>query len=452
MSTDLLDQLTSEFRGDTLNRVASAIGESATKTERALTSVLPALIGGLAHKISTPEEASNLLDVMRRNKLDSSQYASVASAITAPDGIKSLMNVGRTLLDSLFGGRAASLTDWLSSYAGLNRSASSSLLSLAVPLVLGQFARRVSADGWTPSSLLNLLAGQRTLLKDAPADLAGALGLAEATASTRLVGTYETETSRPPVVGTYEKVTVAATPPPPEPAYVRTYETPQKTGIAWWKWVLPLLLIGLLGWWLLRRQEPRREAIVEPAPAPRADVAPTTAPPPEPAPATPEPMTIPAPVVPALGEFFDRKLPDTITLHIPERGVEAKLIAFIEDPNKPVDKETWFSFDRIEFDTASAQLRPSSQEQIRNIAAILKAYPQVNVKIGGYTDNVGDDAANLKLSHDRAVSTMNAIVSNGIDASRLEAEGYGEQHPVATNDTDEGRQRNRRIDIRVTKK
>jgi outer membrane protein OmpA-like peptidoglycan-associated protein len=141
-----------------------------------------------------------------------------------------------------------------------------------------------------------------------------------------------------------------------------------------------------------------------------------------------------------------------VTLNIPANGVESKLVAFIEDPGRNVDRETWFSFDRLEFETASAQLRPTSQEQLRNVAEILKAYPQVNVKIGGYTDNVGDDASNLKLSGERATNTMNEIANLGIDKSRLEAEGYGEQFPVADNATEEGRQRNRRIDIRVTKK
>ena len=93
-----------------------------------------------------------------------------------------------------------------------------------------------------------------------------------------------------------------------------------------------------------------------------------------------------------------------------------------------------------------AQLKPTSQEQLRNVAEILKAHPQVNVKIGGYTDNVGDDAHNLKLSADRASTTRNAIVALGIDGSRLASEGYGEKHPVADNATEEGRQRNRRID------
>jgi outer membrane protein OmpA-like peptidoglycan-associated protein len=153
----------------------------------------------------------------------------------------------------------------------------------------------------------------------------------------------------------------------------------------------------------------------------------------------------------ALGAFVKRNLPDGVELNVPENGIESRLIAFLDSAGA-VDDKTWFSFDRLEFDTASATLRPSSEEQLKNIAAIMKAYPNVNIKIGGYTDNVGDPAANLRLSQDRANSTMARLVKLGVSASRMAAEGYGEQFPEASNDTEEGRQRNRRIDVRVIKK
>ena len=139
-------------------------------------------------------------------------------------------------------------------------------------------------------------------------------------------------------------------------------------------------------------------------------------------------------------------------LNISPNGIESKLIAFIEDESKSPDKTSWFSFDRLNFETGSARIQPQSQEQIENIAKILKAYPQVSIKIGGYTDNVGQPASNLTLSQNRAVAVKDAIQNLGIDATRLEAEGYGEKHPVADNSTEEGRAQNRRIDVLVTKK
>ena len=154
----------------------------------------------------------------------------------------------------------------------------------------------------------------------------------------------------------------------------------------------------------------------------------------------------------ALGAFFQTTIPGGIVLNIPQNGVENKLLIFIKDPNAQVDTETWFDFDRLLFDTNAATLQPSSQEQLQNIANILKAYPNVHLRIGGYTDNQGDAAANLKLSQDRADNVMQQIIVLGVDPSRLDAKGYGEDHPVADNATDAGRAQNRRISMRVTQK
>ena len=153
----------------------------------------------------------------------------------------------------------------------------------------------------------------------------------------------------------------------------------------------------------------------------------------------------------ALGAFSVQKLTSGIELNIPELGVENKLLTFVKS-DKAVDKTTWFDFDRLLFQTGSATLEPQSQEQLKNIAEILKAYPAVNVKLGGYTDNTGNADANLKLSADRAKSVQAELVKLGIADSRLDAEGYGQENPVASNDTEEGRAKNRRISIRVTKK
>jgi outer membrane protein OmpA-like peptidoglycan-associated protein len=135
-------------------------------------------------------------------------------------------------------------------------------------------------------------------------------------------------------------------------------------------------------------------------------------------------------------------------------GIESHLVAFIEDASKPVDKTTWFDFDRLVFDTGSANLdMAQSKEQLVNVAEILKAYPAVKLKVGGYTDNQGSAATNKKLSAQRATNVARAIAGLGVKADRLDPEGYGAEHPVcAANDTDECRAQNRRISLRVTAK
>jgi outer membrane protein OmpA-like peptidoglycan-associated protein len=142
------------------------------------------------------------------------------------------------------------------------------------------------------------------------------------------------------------------------------------------------------------------------------------------------------------------RLPDGSEITAPAQGVEARLVNALNN-NTATGENTWFDFDRLLFDTNSATLQPASQAQLGNVAAILKAYPQIKMRIGGYTDNTGDPAANLQLSQQRADNVVAELTRQGIDPSRLSAKGYGEENPVADNSTDEGRQKNRRISLRV---
>ena len=154
----------------------------------------------------------------------------------------------------------------------------------------------------------------------------------------------------------------------------------------------------------------------------------------------------------AVKKLFMLKLPDGSEIEVPEGSLEDQIVKFIQDDSQKIDKKTWFNFDRLLFDTGKTTLKTESQEQIDKTVAILKAFPKVKIKIGGYTDNVGDAKSNMKLSAERAMVVMNGIVAGGIDKSRLESEGYGAENPVSTNDTEEGKAMNRRIAISVREK
>jgi outer membrane protein OmpA-like peptidoglycan-associated protein len=149
---------------------------------------------------------------------------------------------------------------------------------------------------------------------------------------------------------------------------------------------------------------------------------------------------------------FSRKLTTGFDLSGSPEGIEAQLVSFIES-SAPADKTTWFNFDRLTFKTGSAELdMEKSQAQITNISEVLKAFPSVTLKVGGYTDNTGAEEANMTLSQSRAEAVAKAVAALGVDGSRLDAEGYGSQHPVGPNDTEEGRAQNRRIAVRVKTK
>jgi outer membrane protein OmpA-like peptidoglycan-associated protein len=86
---------------------------------------------------------------------------------------------------------------------------------------------------------------------------------------------------------------------------------------------------------------------------------------------------------------------------------------------------------------------------LNKLINFLQRNPLVRIEIGGHTDAVGNDASNQLLSEQRAQSVSNYLVSNQVDASRIESKGYGETTPIATNDTEEGRALNRRTEFKV---
>jgi len=154
----------------------------------------------------------------------------------------------------------------------------------------------------------------------------------------------------------------------------------------------------------------------------------------------------------AMPASINKELTSGVTLNFLEGGIEDQVIKFIEDPSAEAGKDNWFNFKALNFTSGSNVIDSTSMNEVKNISEILKAFPNVNIKVGGYTDNTGDDAANLKLSSERAAAVKAALVGMGIADARLESEGYGEQHPAATNDTEEGRAANRRIAVSVRKK
>jgi outer membrane protein OmpA-like peptidoglycan-associated protein len=101
------------------------------------------------------------------------------------------------------------------------------------------------------------------------------------------------------------------------------------------------------------------------------------------------------------------------------------------------------------FDTGSFTLKPGAREKLAKVSGILLAHPGLIMQIEGHTDSVGGDAFNVKLSEQRADSVKDFLGEQGVSLSSITAQGFGKAEPVATNDTAEGQQRNRRVEIVV---
>lgn len=103
----------------------------------------------------------------------------------------------------------------------------------------------------------------------------------------------------------------------------------------------------------------------------------------------------------------------------------------------------------VTFAHAKADLTPSAKELLTKLVGVLKEYPETNVLVAGHTDSSGSDAVNLALSEKRAKAVTSFFTSHGLDASRFTTKWFGEANPIATNDTAEGRAKNRRVNIAI---
>ena len=483
MAVNLLEMAKGYLTDAVVNRVSGSLNESPENTQKALTGALPVFLGGLISRSSAPE-GSGFLTGMLQNFM---QGSSASATTTTDDDPDTMMQKGSGLLDSVFGSSSGAIGSALAQYAGVKSASATGLMGMAGSVITGLLGRQTAAQGTGSSGLVSLLADQREAVTAAmPSGLASLMGsIPGLGALGGMVGglTGAAGSALSGVTGGLgSAIGGAGSAAPTAFNDVRGSVTGGPTGMAnddrggkgfnFTPWILGAIAIAALVYFLRGCGDKKDSTAVtsstmnDTTSASTRDVTAT---------ATVDSIgnnagammdtaasavgnaadkagDAIAGAVASLGAFGAKKLPDGVELNIPANGVENHLIAFIDDKSKLVDKKTWFDFDRLLFETGSARLKPESREQLQNMAAILKAYPAVNLKIGGYTDNTGNAASNKKLSQQRADAAMAELTKLGVDKTRLEAEGYGQEIPIADNSTAEGRQKNRRTSVRVTKK
>ena len=117
----------------------------------------------------------------------------------------------------------------------------------------------------------------------------------------------------------------------------------------------------------------------------------------------------------------------------------------------PIEIGQVIRLNNVFFDFDKWDLRPESYIELNRVVKLLSENPKIEIEMSAHTDSRGSDEYNFKLSDNRARSVMDYIISQGIDSSRITSHGYGETKPVATNDTDDGRQLNRRVEFTILK-
>lgn len=404
MASNLMALVKDYLSDDVLNKISTHLGERKEGVAMAADSAVPSILAGLMQKTSDPNGAESLMQSIAEGEGRGEILGNLSGRVDNESSVKDLISSGGGILNSTFGSKAQTITDHIASKAGISNRSGWSVTAILAPVVLGVIGKTLRSEGaLNAGGIMNLLRGQRGYLKGMlPASLSGILepGIGEAM----------------PAAG-------SATP----------------RGMRIW----PLAMIGLALialFVLLRGLDYMRKDSVTPNVRKATNMTGIGV-----GSARPSGLAV-------TGEMSARKLPNGKELRFPASGVESRLLGFIEDRNAPVDQSTWFSFDRVTFEPNKAALKPESDEQLQNVAEIMRAYPRVTMRLGGYTDNLGDAGENMALSQKRAEAVKSELSALGVDPSRLQAKGYGEEHPVADNATEEGRAKNRRIDMNVTGK
>ena len=120
-------------------------------------------------------------------------------------------------------------------------------------------------------------------------------------------------------------------------------------------------------------------------------------------------------------------------------------------PLSPIEIGEEITLRNIFFETAKYDLLPTSNAELRKVVELMKNNPELHIELAGHTDNVGRAEYNQTLSENRAKAVYDYLIEHGIDEERLSYRGYGATHPVASNDTEEGRAQNRRTTLEIVK-
>ncbi|MEL6719489.1 MAG: OmpA family protein, partial [Bacteroidota bacterium] len=423
MAINLIDILQNQLGDSFAKQAGSFLGESEDNTKKALSGILPALMGSIAKKGADEKGAGAILDMINNNGFDGSMLNNVAGLLSGGDSTNSLLNTGSSILNMLVGdSKLGNVVNMISMFSGMGKGSSKSLISMAAPLLMSVIGKRVKSEGLGAAGLMNLLQGQQgfvqKLLPAGLSSIAGSLGLADMGGKVKdTVGN-----TAKMVGGAADRVASSAS----------DAAGTAKSGLGrFFPW---LLLLGavLLGLYFLRGCDNQVGDLA-------GDITEST-----------ENMVDKAKegagdMVDAAGEVVDGAAD---VLSDAAKAARDKVAGFTFEVGSFGDRiskylggeaegDGRFAFDNVNFATGSSNITEDSKEQLNQLATMLEAYPKTNIGIEGFTDNTGNPESNVTLSQERANAVMAYLVGQGIAAERMEAKGLGDANPVADNGTEE---------------
>jgi outer membrane protein OmpA-like peptidoglycan-associated protein len=403
MSLDLLGLVKGYFNNDMLNQASSFLGEDKSTLSKGLDAIIPASLSGIINQAESGN--TNSLMNLAKTAYDSGILNNLSNSFTSGGG--GVPSIGPSLISGLFGDKFGGIANAVSSFSGLKGSTTSSLFGSVVPVALAALGKYVGDNNATPSAVSSLLSGMKGSVHSAVPSGLNISKLFDPAPVSHTAATHRHTTEHHHT---------------PEPKKNRN--------------LLPVLLAAAAGiillLWLMKGCGAKKEETVAPVV---------------------EDTTVKKEVVTVVKEALKVKLPNGVELDAYKGGIEDLLVAFLNDPAAMPGKDNWFDFNDLNFKFGTAEIVPESRKEVDNIVQILKAFPNAKIKVGGYTDKVGDEAANKKLSGERATAVAAALKDAGVGAQVEGAEGYGSEFAKYPADAPEvDRIKDRRVSVSVRAK
>ena len=442
MSLNIIDLIKGQLGSALVTQAASQLGESESGISKAIGGLLPAVVGGLANNSDNPAV------------LDAITGAPSQGVLGNLLGLASENTWVQSLLASIFGDKLSGLVNSIATYAGISNNSSASLLNLVTGATVGSVGKYAADNNLDQSGISSLLNDQKGIVSSL---LPAGLSLASLNVGDWAKG-YKFDNDNDTI-----KTTPTTPLPNPAPHEEKKVEVTRSVadggtfpdrsttsdGGSIWKWLLPLLLLIAAGYFLWKQCE-KKETTTTTAVA--GDSLNTT----NDSSASMQNDTTTTMTTTKVDENIDL---NGTSLKGYKGGMEDNMINFLKSgsyasaADDAALKDNWYNFDHVNFKMGSAkELEAGSQGQLENLVAILKAYPDAKIKIGGYTDKVGNEAANVKLSGERATYIKDWLSKQGVGAQVTGADGYGSK--FATVDaaaTNEERAVDRKMAVRFTK-
>lgn len=427
MALNIIDLIKGQLGPALISQAASQLGESESGVSKAISGLLPAVVGGMANNADKPGVI---------NAITGAASSGVLGNLLGGTSNNSLIS---TVLTAIFGDKIGGIINSISAYSGVSNESSSSLLNMVTGATLGSVGKYAADNNIGASGITSLLNDQKGIVSSLlPAGLSlASLGVGN------LFGGHQAENVK---VTSYDQPKVEVNRGGNTNSHPSPSDNNNEGGGSIWKWLLPLLLVALAAWFLWTQYGKKTAPVTE-----------TTE-------------------IAADSTTMDTTANDSATAIMPTKevtdidlngkmikgyanGMEASMINFLKSDgykNAADDaalKDTWYNFDNVNFKMGSAtELEPGSEGQVQNLAAILKAYPDAKIKVGGYTDMTGDAVQNKELSQKRADFIKSELAKLGVGAQVVEAKGYGSEFAKvpATASNDE-RAVDRKMAVRFTK-